>query len=216
MIKAVFFDFDGVLFDSETWITEIEKRFFIDSGALNFDDNDLYESVGGNKNMKLWHNIFVKNKQLFNNDYEFMIQKMKEYKSDYMNQDFNELLFPGVRSILDYLSNKNYYLAVASSSNKEYLIKHLEECNLLRYFSFVLSGYDFKRSKPYPDIYLKCLEKLNLSHTEAVVVEDSFYGISSAKNARIFTYAIKDTKFGIDQSNADVIIDDISKLKLYL
>ena len=79
-------------------------------------------------------------------------------------------------------------------------------------FDYIISGESLKESKPNPEIYLKCLEHFNLSAKEAIVVEDSPYGIAAAKRAGLEVAAIKDYRFGMDQSLADYFIDNTDQI----
>lgn len=76
-----------------------------------------------------------------------------------------------------------------------------------------MSGKWFKNSKPDPEIYLYTLNKLGLLAEDCIVVEDSTYGIQAAKAAGLTVAAVRDTKFGLDQSMADYLIDQTCDLK---
>ena len=77
----------------------------------------------------------------------------------------------------------------------------------------IISGEVFKESKPNPEIYLTCIEKLNLEADECVAVEDSEYGIEAAKKAGLICIAKRDDRFNYDQSKADYFIDDHDEIK---
>ena len=98
----------------------------------------------------------------------------------------------------------------------EYLKRNLNSCEIDEFFDIILSGEMFERSKPNPEIYLKCLKMSGLNSDDVLVIEDSKYGIEAANNANLKVLAIKDKKFGIDQSEAFAIIDSFSDLLNYL
>ncbi len=98
----------------------------------------------------------------------------------------------GISQLIEDFHN-NYMLAVASNSDKEFVMKLLEINNLSRFFSVILGFQDISKPKPDPEIYLKCAEKLGLSTGECVVIEDSQAGIKAAKKAGIKCIALATT-----------------------
>ena len=88
----------------------------------------------------------------------------------------------------------------------------LEEMGILRYFDFIESGENCKRSKPYPDIYLLAQEALQVRKEECLVYEDSQAGIQAGISAGIRTVARIDDRFYQDQSKADILVKDIHEL----
>ncbi len=88
----------------------------------------------------------------------------------------------------------------------------LKENELECYFNIIVSGEDFKESKPNPEIYHDTRAKLQLAPEECLIVEDSSYGIQAGKAAGMEVVAIKDTQFSFDQSAADYFIDKTTDL----
>ena len=97
-----------------------------------------------------------------------------------------------------------------------YINKALIDCEIKEYFDVVLSGHDFTRSKPDPEIYLTAMKKLGLDNDECLVIEDSPYGIKAGKNAGMFVGCRRDYNFGLDQSESDYIFDDLSGIFSFL
>ena len=77
----------------------------------------------------------------------------------------------------------------------------------------VVSGAEFKNSKPDPEIYRYTIKKLHATASECLVVEDSIYGIIAAKQAGAVVTAKKDERFGQDQSGADYMVDDLLQIE---
>ena len=115
-----------------------------------------------------------------------------------------------------YLKENGYKIALASSSQKSVIINALKTSNIIEYFDLITSGDQFKESKPNPEIYLYTINKLHSSKEETIIVEDSYPGIQSAINAGIEVLALKDDYFGIEQANANYIIDNLIDIKDYL
>ena len=90
---------------------------------------------------------------------------------------------PGLYELLSYLKDKGYRLAVASSTMREKVEKHLLEADVRQYFDVVIGGDMVERSKPEPDIYLRAASELGVSPDECYALEDSRNGLHSAHNA---------------------------------
>ncbi len=215
MFKAVIFDFDGVLFDSQKWITKLEHSFFVNEG-LPVKEEDLYYAIGTADGDKPYYEIYHSNKDKIKSSYDIFKNKMQKYINDHSNYDFNNIIFPATRKLLIYLSKKGYKVALASSSDNDYIKRHLRETELENYFEVILTGDQFKEAKPNPEIYECCIKKLAIDRKYICVVEDSTNGIKAAKRADLYTFAIKDKYFGLDQSMADIIVEDLTDLFNYL
>ena len=127
--------------------------------------------------------------------------------ADYLNE--------GVKEILAYLRAKGYKTAVASSSMLSQIKKMANECQILDAFDVILSGEMFEESKPNPEIYLEAAKKLNVEPEQCLVIEDSSFGIQAGKDAGMTVLALKDTRYGINQSKADYKIESLQEIKKF-
>ena len=203
MIKAVIFDMDGVLVDSEPVYQEATINV-LDSLNIKATQEDLLKLAGGSS---LHFNKFIQDVSKGSISCEDFNKVCDQYYLDNPVK-YEKIMFPHVRETLDYLKDKGYILALASSS-KEYEIENvLKRCDLKDYFKLIISGEVFKESKPNPEIYLTCIKRLNIEADECVAVEDSEYGIEAAKKAGLICIAKRDDRFNYDQSMADYFIDD--------
>lgn len=208
MIKAVIFDMDGVLVDSEPVYQEATINV-LDSLNIKATQDDLLKLAGGSS---LHFNKFIQDVSKGSISCEDFNKVCDQYYLDNPVK-YEKIMFPHVRETLDYLKDKGYILALASSS-KEYEIDNvLKRCGLKDYFKLIISGEVFKESKPNPEIYLTCIKKLNLEAKECVAIEDSEYGIEAAKKAGLICIAKRDDRFNYDQSKADYFIDDHDEIK---
>ena len=92
------------------------------------------------------------------------------------------------------------------------LIEGLVHGYTLQFHSNNLEYEQFKESKPNPEIYLHTIKELNVNKDEAIIIEDSPKGILAANRAGIKVLALKDDKFGLDQSQADINIDELNDI----
>lgn len=208
MIKAVIFDMDGVLVDSEPVYQEATINV-LDSLNIKATKEDLLKLAGGSS---LHFNKFIQDVSKGSISCEDFNKICDQYYLDNPVK-YEEIMFPHVRETLDYLKYKGYILALASSS-KEYEIENvLKRCDLKDYFKLIISGEVFKKSKPNPEIYLTSIKRLNIEADECVAVEDSEYGIEAAKKAGLICIAKRDDRFNYDQSKADYFIDDHDEIK---
>lgn len=216
MIKGVFFDCDGVLVDSERHHQKY-NALFVEEYHLDFDPMAFAVVVGSSPRMEeeLWPKIYAQART------DWTLEQFKArfaaFKGERMGpMPFGELLFPDVRETLAGLRRRGLKVACASSSSGSYLKDMVEQCRLGAYFDRLVTGYDFERSKPAPDIYLFCAKAFGLRPEECLVVEDSPYGIAAGRSAGMEVLARRDTLFGMDQSAATEIIDDLREVLDYI
>ena len=124
-------------------------------------------------------------------------------------QDKKIELFPRVIELLSSLK-KNYLLCVASNSDRRFILKILQNTNLLPYFKCILTVNDVKKPKPSPDIYLLGTKRMALQPAECIVIEDSTVGIEAAKNAGMKCIAISHTLPKEKLKEADLLLEEIS------
>jgi beta-phosphoglucomutase len=130
--------------------------------------------------------------------------------------NYKELIIKDAKGILQLLKNQNYKLGLASSSTKAAIEEVLAVAELETFFDVIVSGADFERSKPAPDIYQYVTKVLAVEPKDCLAIEDSEKGIQSAKSAGLTVWAIRDQQFGMDQSQADELIAGLSDLKKML
>lgn len=201
MIKAILFDMDGTLVDSEKYYTQTSFDW-----ALQYRDvkmSDIYKIVGAN--MDKTYSVMA---GLTGLDYNTTKESYNSYL-DLHPMDYSEYLFDDVKEVLPLLSS--YKLGVCTLSSRWMLDKFITDCKLNN-FDLLLSDDDVKNPKPNPEIYLTALDRLNIKKDEAIVVEDSSSGIEAGKSAGIFTIARNGDRFSINQEKADYIFDDLHEI----
>ncbi|MDO4467433.1 MAG: HAD family phosphatase [Bacillota bacterium] len=201
--KAVIFDMDGVLVDSEPlYIDKVNRFYKLCNKEVSY--KELCKLVGSSYNlqkklMTQWFGEDINEDELM--DFYFK-------KSGKLRFNYDDIINPYIKYILPKLKQDNIKTAIASSSPKEDIEKFLNDCGLNDYFDYVVSGRGFKESKPNPEIYLYTVDKLQVEKGNCIILEDSSYGIQAAKNAGIYVMAHYEPRFGFDQSDADDIFYD--------
>lgn len=208
MLKAVIFDMDGVIIDSEPMHFMIDKKLL---GSLGVEaDERLLSRYVGVSNPEMLADI----RKRFRLD--FSINELLELKNKLLLEALSETnLQPvrGVRELILDLVSHNVLLAVASSSPKMFVETVLKKLGLQQYFKVVVSGEELEKSKPAPDIFIKAASLLNVRPDECVVIEDSTPGTEAAEKAGIRCVGYLNPNSGRqDLSKASVTTDDMRKL----
>ena len=206
MIKAVLFDLDGTLVDSESyyvngtikWLSKcgVNIDFKTASGIIGMNMDETYEYISRisgitiNKIMEVNENYFSKEDPLI----------------------YSEILFKDVQKCFDDLKKHNIKICICSMSPREYVKKFITDCKMNNYIDCFISNDDCKNPKPNPEIYNKAIESLGISPKEAVVVEDAPSGIKAGKDSGAYVVARNGAKFGLNQMDALCILEDLSEL----
>lgn len=213
MFKALIFDMDGVLIDSEPLHKKIEQDILKELGVnLPLDEHFKYASMG-----KEFWNIIEKQ---FGYNRKTTAEELHKEKADrYIKVLTSKPILPidGLIELVNHAKQKGFVLAVASSSSIYNINLVLKAIGLDQYFSLVVSGEQVPRNKPFSDIYLKTAELLNLSPDACMVVEDSANGVKSAVGAGMFCIGFRNLNSGVqDISRANVIVDSLSEAIKYI
>ncbi|EPD1731916.1 HAD family hydrolase [Enterococcus hirae] len=187
--KAVIFDMDGLLFDTEIVYYEASQMV---ADQMGFPyDKELYLKYLGVSDEEVWanyHQIFAsfgKNnvQKFFNDAYEETIRRFSLGAVQ---------LKPGVIELLDFLEEHRIPKVVASSNQRHIIELLLEKNQLTNYFETIVSAENVKRAKPDPEIFLLAHEYLGTKKQETLVLEDSKNGILAAASAEIPVIMIPD------------------------
>lgn len=189
MIKAVIFDLDGLLIDSEIISYKLYQELLKPYG-YEFSINDYAENYSG-KPAVVNMNAIIKRFNLSLN-IETGLNKVELMEKEFLADGVN--LKAGAKELLEYLKTNQYKIAMASSSLKERALDILDKHHIQDYFDMFVFGYEVEKGKPNPDIFLKACEKLGESPEDCLVLEDSEAGIQAAYSANVPVICIPDMK----------------------
>lgn len=210
MFKAVIFDMDGVIIDSEPAHYEVNKIIF---NNLNITVSDSeYSKFIGVSNPVMWK--VLKERHGLQQSVEELVINQTNANLDYIRNS-NEKPIPGVISLLKEIKSYGLSIGLASSSPLEGINLVLDKFDIRNYFSSVISGENLKRGKPYPDIFLDTAKSMEVNPSECIVIEDSKHGVRAAKAAGMKCIGFRNANSGNqDLSIADLIVDSLEELNL--
>lgn len=191
MKKAVIFDMDGLMVDTEVISYKAYGMFLKEHGLEKLSKEEYCHCFAGKslQNGLLYARDYFQLSYTVEEGVDFFIKKEKEI---FDNEGVQ--LKPGLVELLNYLKEHNVKTAMATSSGLERVHKILDNHKVLDYFDDIICGDMVKRGKPAPDIFLKACEVLNVNGEDALVLEDSETGIKAAYSANVPVICIPDMK----------------------
>jgi HAD superfamily hydrolase (TIGR01509 family) len=211
--KAIFFDNDGILVDTEHIVAQAAGDVLRSIGYMG-NAEDLYRS----QCMTKGESFLIPLQKEFSLSDDDIIRYRKMWSDSYLARLKNASisLLPSVLKTLQTLSD-SFPLAVVTASHRIHFDLIHRHTGIQSYFDFILTREDFENSKPHPEPYLTAAAKMQLSPEECLVFEDSQRGVESAKNAGMTCFAIP-TEFtkNMDFSSADKVLGSLDEVFLFL
>ena len=209
-IKAILFDMDGLMIDTESLSTEA----FINSAkaqGYNMTKEETLKVLGFTKASiyQFWIDYFqetnVDGKKLVDDHYEYIENVLYTVGPEKM---------PYVEELLKYLRENNYKIAVASSSDTADIKNNLEKTKLEKYIDEIASGAEVENGKPAPDVFLLAAERLGVDAKDCLILEDSKAGIKAGKASGARVFMVPDM-FTVDkecEDTADRILTNLGEV----
>jgi len=181
MIKAVLFDFDGTLADTnpliirtftETFATMLTDRTLTDAEILTCVGPTLEET--GAK-------YFPENPNAF-------VDAYRELNSKYHDEMIK--IYPGIKEMVSILKEKGLKLAIVSSKRRDFVIRGLKQTELFQFFDYIVAADDVVNHKPHPEPLEKVMTHYGLTADECLMVGDNSHDINGAKNAGVKGVAV--------------------------
>ena len=209
-IKAVLFDMDGLMVDTESLSTE---AFIISAKAqgYNMTKEETLKVLGFTKAniYQFWIDYFqgtnVDGKKLVDDHYEYIENVLYTVGPEKM---------PYVEELLKYLRENNYKIAVASSSDTADIKNNLEKTKLEKYIDEIASGAEVENGKPAPDVFLLAAKRLGVDPKDCLILEDSKAGIKAGKASGAMVFMVPDM-YTVDkecEDTADRILTNLGEV----
>ena len=207
--RAVIFDLDGVLADSEPWWNEIDSKLLAEYGVS-------YRGEYHRKVLGVSYRLaveFYKKAFGLSASIEELMRRRGEIATEFFAN--RVCLFPSTKTTLERLREMKVQLAVATSSVSASARPFLDRHGLTPFFDVIVTGDEIERGKPDPDIYLRAVKKLGIGADACLVIEDALSGIAAGKAAGMRVVAIPDRRF-VDtrdyEKEADYVLGNLSEI----
>ena len=212
-MEAVIFDLDGLLADTEIISLKVYQELLRDFG-ISFTEETYSRDYSGHREEE--------NVQRFLDTYDLpwnfdqTLDKVYELEAQILAKGVN--LKKGAKNLLTYLQKEGIPIALATSSVESRAKMILDSNGILSLFDHLVFAKDVKRSKPYPDIFLKACSELNVLPENCLVLEDSEAGIEAASRARIPVICIPDLKIPAQSflNKTEQVFQDLDAVRDYL
>jgi beta-phosphoglucomutase len=216
MLRAVIFDFNGIIVDDEPIHFELFRKVLREEGVV-LTEEDYYAHYLGMDDRGCFsaafrdHGIEITAGQLTS-----LINRKAAYYLEAIKKKMH--LFPGVKTLVPELA-RQFHLAIASGALRNEIELILSNVTLRDYFEAIVSAEDVKQGKPDPEIFLKVLAQLNerlrdggaISAAECLVIEDSREGIRAARQAGMRCLAVTNSHRAEELREADVIVSSLEE-----
>lgn len=208
MTKALIFDMDGVIIDSEPlWkkaIIEVMRHY-----GYEFD----IEMCNRTKGMRIDEVTLFWKKEL-NSDFDSLIVANEIIEELIVMINREGEIMPGILKTIESATNKNLKIALASSSSLKIIESVLNKLSIKKYFEVIKSAENEEYGKPHPQVFISTAKKLNVLPEECMVIEDSINGVIAAKAAKMTVIAVPEKEeIHLPQfSIADKVLENLTQL----
>jgi len=212
MLKALIFDFDGLILDTETPEVLVWQSIYQDHG-FELPAHEWEKTVGGygiSTFDAAEHLSFLSSGRLD------PVSLRSRYRKEADEIIHASSIMPGVIRMIELAKENGLKVSIGSSSPHLWVDAHVKRLGIFHLFDHVICAEDVApgRTKPNPDIFLKALDQLNVRNDAAVVFEDSLNGVLAARRAGIFVVAVPNpltAKMGV---SGDLTVSSLTDLSL--
>ena len=212
MLKALIFDFDGLILDTETPEVLVWQSIYKDHG-FELPLDEWKKTIGG---YGISNFDAAEHLALLSSGRLDPVSSKARYRKETDAIIHASPILPGVVEMIEQAKAEGIKVAIGSSSPHSWVDTHAKRLNIFHYFDFITCQDDVApgRTKPNPDIYLKSLERLKVQKNEAVVFEDSLNGVEASRRAGIFVVAVPNQLTSQMNVRGDLTVSSIAELTL--
>jgi len=213
-IKALIFDFDGLILDTETPDVHAWQNIYTEHG-VTFPIESWGQIIGGTGESKFDAAVHLQGLLGRPLDLDALQTQQNHISHSLVDQ---QTVLPGVLDYLQAAKRSHLQLAIASSSPHSWVDVHAKRLGILDYFDQLICADDvgMGRTKPHPDLFLLALRRLQLQKNEVIVFEDSPNGVKAAKSAGLFVVAVPNPVTSLlSMEGADLILTSLADLQLH-
>ncbi len=212
MLKALIFDFDGLILDTETPEVLVWQSIYREHG-YELPVEEWAKTVGGYgiSNFDAAEHLAVVSQGRLDSGSERMRHRAKAMEIIHASS-----ILPGVVGLIEAAKNKGLSVAIGSSSPHSWVDSHVQRLGIFEYFDHIVCQDDVPpgRTKPNPDIFLTVLKRLKIKPDEAVVFEDSVNGVTAARSAGIFVVGVPNQMTAQMGVSGDVTVSSLAQISL--
>ena len=222
MIKAVIFDFNGVIINDEPIHQQLIEEILLEENLV-LKPGEYQQICLGRSDRACLRDLLASRGRVADEDYLTKLQQKKAQSYVEQIENLEELpLYSGLNDFIFKIRSSNLKLAIASGAIRKEIDLVLERAKLAEYFKIVVAADDITTSKPKPDGYLLTVERLNqespelnLQPSECLAIEDTLAGIQAAKAAGMKVVGVANTyPFHMLQRQSNWTVDYLNELEL--
>jgi HAD superfamily hydrolase (TIGR01509 family) len=212
MIKALIFDFDGLILDTETPEVLVWQSIYKEHG-FELPVEEWEKTVGG---YGLSNFDPAQNLSLLSQGRLDPVSLRARYRLEADALIHANPILPGIMDMIHDAKSQGLKVSIGSSSPHSWVDTHTQRLDIYHHFDHIICQDDVApgRTKPHPDIYLKSLETLQVDKTEAIVFEDSPNGVLASKRAGVFVVAVPNPLTAKMNVQGDLTVSSLAELTL--
>lgn len=212
MLKALIFDFDGLILDTETPEVLVWQDIYKEYG-YELPVEEWEKTVGG---YGISNFDPAQNLSLLSQGRLDPVSLRARYRLEADALIHTKPILPGIMEMIGAAKESGLKVAIGSSSPHSWVDTHTQRLEIYHHFDHIICQDDVApgRTKPHPDIYLKALDTLQVDRTEAVVFEDSPNGVLASKRAGVFVVAVPNPLTAKMNVQGDLTVSSLAELSL--
>ena len=209
MLKAVIFDMDGIVFNTEPVYDKSTKLFLLRYDVkLKREDLDPFRGRGSIK-----HLMYLKEKYNLKDSLDYLIKERRKVYEELTKKGIKT--FSGIKKILEELKKNKIKIGLATSSTYTSTKENFKHSKLnKKLFNIIVTRDEIKNTKPNPEIFLRTIKKLQVKIQECVIIEDAVSGVEAGKRAGAKVIAITNSFSESKLKRADLVVNSAKELNL--